>query len=226
MRENLKVNLFIICTAALLMLSIYLVFFYAPVEKVMGIVQKIFYFHLSSAFTAFMSFFAAFVYSILYLYRKEAKWDIYAASSVEIGVVFTTLSLISGSLWAKPIWNTWWTWDPRLTTALILWLIYVAYLILRISIEQESKKAAFSAVMAVIGFIDVPIVFMSARMLRTIHPVIIKSDSIGMESSMVFTLLISQLAFFSIWFLLFKFRTSMLFLDKRIKKLENQLAED
>lgn len=208
------------------MISIYIVFLYTPVEKVMGVVQKIFYFHLSSAFTSFLSFFMAFVYSILYLYKKDAKWDIYAASSVEIGVVFTTLVLVSGSLWARPIWNTWWTWDPRLTTALILWFIYVAYLILRISIEQESKKAAFSAVMAIIGFVDVPIVFMSARMLRTIHPVIIKSDSINMESSMIFALLISMLAFFFMWVLLFRLRTSALFLDKMIKRLENQLTEE
>ncbi len=226
MRENLKGNLLILWTAALLMISIYIVFFYAPVEKVMGVVQKIFYFHLPSAFTAFTSFFMAFIYSILYLYKKDTKWDIYAASSVEIGVIFTTLALISGSLWAKPIWNTYWTWDPRLTTALILWFIYVAYLLLRISIEQESKKATFSAVMAVIGFVDVPIVFMSARLLRTIHPVIIKSDSINMESSMILTLLITQLAFFSFWVLLFRLRTSMLLLDKKIEKLENQLAEE
>jgi len=225
-RENLKGNLLILWTAALLMISIYIVFFYAPVEKVMGVVQKIFYFHLPSAFTAFTSFFMAFIYSILYLYKKDTKWDIYAASSVEIGVIFTTLALISGSLWAKPIWNTYWTWDPRLTTALILWFIYVAYLLLRISIEQESKKATFSAVMAVIGFVDVPIVFMSARLLRTIHPVIIKSDSINMESSMILTLLITQLAFFSFWVLLFRLRTSMLLLDKKIEKLENQLAEE
>ncbi len=213
-------------TAMLFMAAIYTVFFYAPVERVMGVVQKIFYFHLSLAITAFFSFFIAFVSGILYLLKKRKKWDIYGASSVEIGVVFTTMVLVSGSLWARPIWNTWWTWDPRLTTALILWFIYAAYLILRTSIEQDNKKAVFCAVMAIIGFVDVPIVFMSARMWRTIHPVVIKSNSINMESSMVFTLLITMLAFFSLWFVLFRLRTSALFLGERIRSLENRLMEE
>ncbi len=213
-------------TAMLFMAAIYTVFFYAPVERVMGVVQKIFYFHLSLAITAFFSFFIAFVSGILYLLKKRKKWDIYGASSVEIGVVFTTMVLVSGSLWARPIWNTWWTWDPRLTTALILWFIYAAYLILRTSIEQDNKKAVFCAVMAIIGFVDVPIVFMSARMWRTIHPVVIKSNSINMESSMVFTLLITMLAFFSLWFVLFRLRTGALFLGERIRSLENRLMEE
>ena len=215
----------IIITAVLFLAAIYSVFFYAPLESVMGIVQKIFYFHLPLAFTAFFSFFIAFVCGLLYLMKKESKWDIYGASSVEIGVVLTTLVLISGSLWARPIWNTWWTWDPRLTTSLILWLIYASYLILRMSIEQDSKRATFCAVMAIIGFVDVPIVFMSARLWRSIHPVVVKTNSIDIELPMKITLLLSMLAFFSLWFVLFRLRTSGLFLQEKIKHLENRIME-
>ncbi len=215
----------IIISAGLFLAAIYLVFFYAPVESVMGIVQKIFYFHLPLAFTAFFSYLVAFVCGLLYLVKKESKWDIYSAGSVEIGVVLTTLVLITGSLWARPIWNTWWTWDPRLTTSLILWLIYAAYLILRMSIEQESKRATFCAVMAIIGFVDVPIVFMSARLWRSIHPVVVKSNSIAMEPSMKLALLLAMFAFFSLWFALFRIRTSGGFLLEKIKHLENRIME-
>jgi heme exporter protein C len=211
--------------AALFLVAIYMIFFYAPTEAIMGIVQKIFYFHLPLAFSAFLSFFVAFVCGILYLVKKNSKWDIYGAASVEIGVVMTTLVLISGSLWARPIWNTWWTWDPRLTTALILWLIYVAYLILRMSIEQDSKRASFCAVMAIIGFIDVPIVFFSARLWRTIHPVVIEKDRINLATPMKWTLLISMIAFFALWFVLFKLRTKTLFMGERVKVLNNKITE-
>jgi len=203
--------------------ALYAIFFYAPTERVMGIVQKVFYVHLSMAFTAFLSFFIAFVSGILYLTRKDIKWDVYGSSSVEIGVVFISLTLLSGMLWARPIWNTWWTWDPRLTTALILWFIYVSYLILRTSVEQEERRAAYCAVLAIAGFVDVPIVFMSARIWRTIHPVVIRSDSIDIEPSMILTLMITLTAFLSLWFLLFKLKTSVALTCKRIRFLENKI---
>ncbi len=212
-------------TASLFLVAIYMIFFYTPTEAVMGIVQKIFYFHLPIAFSGFFSFFVAFICAILYLIKKEKRWDIYSASSVEIGVMLTTLVLITGSLWARPIWNTWWTWDPRLTTALILWLIYAAYLILRMSIEQEGKRASFCAVMAIIGFVDVPIVFFSARLWRTIHPVVLQKDKIALASSMKLTLLVSMIAFFALWALLFKLRTKNLFLNERINKINNTMNQ-
>ncbi|HEC97282.1 MAG TPA: hypothetical protein ENI58_03900 [Nitrospirae bacterium] len=203
--------------------AIYTIFFYAPIESVMGIVQKIFYVHLSMAFTAFLSFFVAFICGILYLVKKDIKWDVYGASSVEIGVVFISLTLLSGVLWARPIWNTWWTWDPRLTTALILWFIYVSYLILRTSVDQEGKRATYCAVLAIVGFVDVPIVFMSARVWRSIHPVVIRSDSIDIAPSMLLTLVITMAAFFSLWFLLFRLKTSVALTCKRIRFLENRI---
>ena len=121
----------------------------------------------------------------------------------------TTLVLITGSLWGKPIWNTYWTWDPRLTTSLILWFIYASCLILRSAVEEEGKRATYSAVMAIVGFVDVPIVFLSARLWRSIHPTVIRSDSVGLESSMLTTLLACMVAMLTFWIGLYKFRVSL-----------------
>jgi heme exporter protein C len=209
--------------ALLFTIAISAVFVIAPIEKVMGIIQKIFYFHLSTAMVAFLSFFVAFVCGLLYLKTKELKWDSFGTAAVELGVLFTTLVLLTGMLWGRPIWNTWWTWDPRLTTSLILWFIFTAYLILRASIEQESKRAAYCAVMAILGFADVPVVFLSARLWRTIHPVVIRSDSIDMAPAMVKTLLVCMLAFAALWGLLFTGRIKTLTMERRILALERQL---
>ena len=152
--------------------SLYALFFYAPVEKTMGIVQKIFYIHVPSAFLAFFSFFITFVTSILYLWKRDRKWDVIALCSVEVGVVFCTIVLITGPIWARPIWNVWWTWDPRLTTTLILWFVYAAYLMLRRALS-ENQRGGFSAVFGIIGFVNVPITFFAVRLWRTIHPVVI-----------------------------------------------------
>lgn len=164
--------------------AIYCAFVLAPTEAVMGEVQRIFYFHIASAWLCMLAFFILFVLSIAYLATGEAAWDRWASSSAEIGVIFSTLVLITGPLWAKPVWNTWWTWDPRLTTFLILWLIYVAYLLLRANMPEGDKKRKISAVFGIVGFVDVPIVFMSIRWWRTIHPVVITSSSMNLDPDM------------------------------------------
>ncbi len=220
MKDDLTDRILVVLSSVLMLTAVYMIFFYAPTERVMGIVQKIFYFHLPLAFMAFLSYFVAFVSGVLYLVKKDIKWDIIGSASVEIGVVFTTLVLITGSLWARPIWNTWWTWDPRLTSSLILWLIYVAYIILRMSVEQAERRATFCAVMAIVGFIDVPIVFLSARLWRTIHPVVIKSKSIDMEPAMISVLAISMAAFLLFWITLIRIRSRVDFMELRIRNLE------
>ena len=206
--------------AVLMPIAIGMVFFYAPMEKTMGIVQKIFYFHLPLAFTAFLSFGVSCVAGIMYLRNRQRIWDARLAASVEIGVVLTTLVLITGSLWGKPIWNTYWTWDPRLTTSLILWFIFTSCLILRSAIDEEEKRATFSAVMAIIGFVEVPIVFFSARLFRSIHPTIIRSDSVGLESSMLVTLLVCMVAMLVFWGGLYQFRVSLFLQETKINDLQ------
>lgn len=189
-------------TFLMILLATYLVFMWVPNEKVMGPVQKIFYFHVASAWIGFFAFLVVFIAGLAYLYTRNRKWDIIGSSSAEIGVMFTTIVLITGPIWARPTWNTWWTWDPRLTTTLVLWFIYLAYLMIRSSIHEEEKKARFSAIFGIIGFIDVPIVWFSIRWWRTIHPVVVDASGFAMSSKMMTTLMVSLAAFTFLYFYL------------------------
>ncbi len=185
---------FIIITFLAMFVALGAIFLYAPLEKTMGIVQKIFYIHVPSAFLAFFAFFITLVASILYLFKKEQKWDLVAFCSVEIGVIFCTIVLITGPIWARPVWNVWWTWDPRLTTTLILWFTYLAYLMLR-GVVRESQRANFSAVFGIIGFVNVPLTFFAIRLWRTIHPVVFRAGGLNISPPMKHTLFLNFIAF-------------------------------
>jgi len=214
-------------TLIMMILSLWLVFIYAPTEKTMGIVQRIFYFHVPSAWIAFLAFGIVFIYSILFLWKQNKKFDTIASSAAEIGVVFTSIVLITGPIWAKPVWNTWWTWDPRLTTTLILWLIYVAYLMLRIYAEDEELGSKYSSVFGIVGFIDVPIVYMSIRWWRTIHPkpVIMGGEGSGLDAKMQLTLLICTVTFTLLFFWLLNERIRLQFLKDEITNLRQNLSD-
>ena len=157
-------------TATMMLADLYLIFMVAPTDSVLGHVQRVFYFHVPIAIMSFVAFLVVFIGSIGYLVRRTPKWDSVAHASAEVGVVFVTLALLTGIIWARPVWNTWWTWEPRLTTTLILWLIYVAYLMVRSYAPSRSKGAIYAAVVGIIGFIDVPIVYYSVVWWRSIHP--------------------------------------------------------
>ena len=157
-------------TGVMMLVDLYLIFMVAPTDAVLGHVQRVFYFHVPIAIMSFLAFFIVFIGSLMYLIKRTPKWDAIAHASAEVGVVFVTLALITGIIWARPIWNTWWTWEPRLTTTLILWLIYVAYLMVRSYAPTRSKGAVYAAVMGIVGFIDVPIVYYSVVWWRSIHP--------------------------------------------------------
>ena len=171
----LALTLLDVLAGVLFCAALAMVLFFAPEEKVMGNVQRVFYFHVAAGWTGMLGYLVAVVTSVMYLRTKKLSWDISSVAGVEIGLVFTALCVVSGSLWARPIWNTWWTWDPRLTTALIMELIYAAYLLLRRGLEEPEQRARFSAVYAIIGFVTVPLTFLSIRIFRTIHPVLIGS---------------------------------------------------
>ncbi len=175
-------------------IALYMALFYAPREATMGDAQRIFYFHVPSAWIGFLSFFIVFVASVLFLLKRERKWDALALAAAEIGVVFTTLVLLTGPLWAKAAWGTYWVWDARLTTTLVLWLIYVGYLMLRSSVD-DMKRARMAAVLGIIGFLDVPIIYLSVTWWRTMHPTLLVSDSGGMDSAMRLTLMVALLSF-------------------------------
>jgi len=189
-RRNLAIAAF-----GLLLVAQLAVFLYAPPETTMGDVQRIFYFHVASAWNAFLAFLVVFVAGVLYLVRRSRRLDSLAAASAEVGVVFTTIVLVTGPLWARPIWNTYWTWDVRLTTTLILWFIYVAYLAIRAAVDDAEQRARLSAIFGILGFIDVPIVFFSIRWWRSIHPALIEPGSMNMSPPMVATLVLSVAAF-------------------------------
>ncbi|MBI4317056.1 MAG: cytochrome c biogenesis protein CcsA [Chloroflexi bacterium] len=179
----------------MIVVALYAAFIMVPTDKGLGFVQRIFYFHVPSAWVAFLSFFVVFLAGIMYLRTRQRHWDTIALSSAEIGVMFTTMALISGSIFARPTWGTWWTWEPRLTTTLILWLIYVSYLMLRKLIEEESQRARIAAVFGIAGFVDVPIVFVSILWWRTMHPLVFTGEEVRMPPIMLYALIIAVVAF-------------------------------
>ena len=182
----------IVLTLAAMVLSLYLALLWAPTEQVMGLIQRIFYFHVPVAISAFVAFFVVFVASIAFLISRRRVWDLLAYSAAEVGVLFCTLTLITGSLWARPVWGAWWTWEPRLTTALVLWIMYVTYLLLRPLTEGSERGARFAAVFGLVAFLDVPIVFMSIRWWQSgVHPLLLRGvHNIGLDPRMAFTLLV------------------------------------
>ena len=200
--------------------ALYMAFLYAPTERTMGEVQRIFYFHVPSAWIAFLAFFVVCIASIAFLRSGKAHWDRLAACSAEIGVLFISLVLITGPLWAKPVWNVFWTWDARLTTSLILWLIYIAYLMVRNYTADPERGAKFAAVFGIIGFLDVPIVYMSIRWWRTLHPAPVMGGGGGLEPAMFHTLMAGLLAFTLLYItlLLFSYRISSL--EQKIQALK------
>lgn len=187
-----------IVSIVMLLVATGMVLFYAPMEKVMGWVQKVFYFHVATAWVGMVSFGLAAVVGVIYLVKKDDRWDLISLASVEIGLVFTMICLITGSIWARPIWNTWWTWDPRLTTVTIMELVYFAYLMLRNGIDEPERRARFGAVYAIIGFVSVPLTFFSIRLFRTIHPVVIGSSDPAASGSFDMTSLMLQTFFFAL----------------------------
>ncbi len=203
----------------LIMVSLFLIFIQVPTEVTMGVIQRIFYFHVPVAWVAFLAFFVVFISSIMYLWKRDRKWDIIANSSAELGIVFTTLVLITGSVWAKPIWGVWWTWDARLTTTLVLWLIYVAYLLVRSYIAEEERAARFAAVVGIVGFIDVPIVALAIVLWGTQHPSPVIFEG-GLESSMLATLLVSLSAITTVYVLLLTERIAIKKGELEIKRLK------
>jgi heme exporter protein C len=172
------------------LVGLYLAFSYAPTDTLQGDVQRIMYIHVPTAWVAFFAFFVVFVSSLVYLWKRLPEADRLACASAEIGVLFTGLTLIDGSIWGKPTWGIWWTWDARLTTTAILFVIYVGYLMLRSFVDETDRRARLAALVGIVGFIDVPIIYMSVLWFRTLHqPPSIQRGGASMPDTMLFTLL-------------------------------------
>ena len=165
-----------------MILALYMAFIGAPREKTMGDLQRIFYFHVPAGITGMTAFAINFVASLMFIIKRNRRWDHLALSAAEIGVMFLTIVLITGPIWAKPAWFVWWTWSPRLTLSLVLWLLYIAYLLIRNYIEDPGRKALVSAVFGIVAFADTPLVWFSIRWWRDIHPTML--DTRGLSPSM------------------------------------------
>jgi heme exporter protein C len=186
-----------LATVAVLTIGIFMAFVYAPTDRVQGHAQRIFYVHVPMAWLAYLAFTVVFIGSIGYLWKRSERMDRLARSSAELGFVFTTLVLITGSIWGRPIWGAWWSWDARLTTTLILWFIYLGYFMVRAYAGDRERAARYSAVLGIVGMIDIPIIHMSVRWWRTLHPepVVINTTGPNLPDSMLATLLVCFIGF-------------------------------
>ena len=189
-------------------LAIYLNYLYAPTEKIMGDVQRIFYFHMGYVLVFTLAFLMNLLYSIRFLINSDKAFSFKAYCHAEIGVLFTFLTIVSGMFWAKPVWGTWWTWDPQLTTTFILLVLYGSYLIFY-KFALRSNMPKYASIFAIISFIDLPIVYISVRVMRGISPVVFGGDGGGISDKMMDTLLITLLAFFSLYIVLADMRLKL-----------------
>jgi len=210
----------------LLGVSTYFALVKAPTELVMGNVQRLFYFHIGTAWTALIGFLFTAVLSVIYLVTKDLKWDRYQVAAIEVSLVFFLITIVLGSIWARPAWNTWWTWDPRLTTAAITELIYIAYFMLRQGIDDPDRRARFGAVYALIGGVSAPITFFAIRLFRTIHPVVIRGGNaeaqggFDMTPDMLTAMFMALIAFTVIFIDLYWNRIRLGNLEDKVEQLK------
>lgn len=221
--KPLSLKILDITSILLLGVSAYLALVFAPTEQVMGDVQRVFYFHIGTAWTALIGFIFTAVLSVIYLTTKDLKWDRLQVAAIEVSLVFFFITIVLGSIWARPAWNTWWTWDPRLTTAAVTELIYIAYFMLRQGVDEPERRARFGSVYALIGGLSAPITFMAIRLFRSIHPVVIGSANANQEKMNMTGDM--KIAFF---FALFTF--TIIFIDLywnriRLGELENKVEQ-
>jgi heme exporter protein C len=203
------------------------VFLYVPNERMQGPVQRIFYFHVNCAWSAFLGFGIAAASSALFLWRGGAAFDRVARAAVEVGMLFCTMVLVTGPIWARPIWGTWWTWDPRLTMTVILWTVYAVYLVLRAMGQDDPQIARYAAVLAIVGMLDVPLIMISVRLWRGMHPSVISAPAgTGgiQDPRMIVTLLVTLVAFVLLFLWLLWRRSEALRLEDALRALEDDVA--
>ena len=216
----------LLLTVGLLAADGYLIFMVAPTDAVLGHIQRIFYIHVPISILSFLGFFICAVAGVGYLIRRTERWDRLAHAAAEVGVVFVTLALVTGIIWARPVWGVWWTWEPRLTTTLILWLIYAAYLMIRHYAPTPQQARAWSAVVGIVGFIDVPIVYYSVQWWRSIHPVQVigpEAADDALEPIMARILIFSFIAMLALFGYLLAERMALRAAEDRIAGIRRQI---
>ena len=225
MRLPMWSRLLQITTVLGIALSLYMAFMFAPIEQKMGVIQKIFYFHVPSAIMAFLGVGLCAVMSVLYLMTRERRWDLVAHASAELGVVFCSIVLITGPIWARPVWGVWWTGEVRLTSTLILWLIYVGYLLLRQNAENREQAARWAAITGIVGALDMPIIYKSVEWWRGLHPRVFKvSGGGGLDPAMGRAFTVCLAAFTLLFICLLVERVRLGRLQDEVEWLEQQIA--
>src|SRR5579862_3783893 len=199
---------------------------WAPTENTMGLVQRIFYFHVSSAWSGFISFILVFIGSVAYLRTRALKWDWLSVASAEVGVAFFTIVLVTGPIWAKPVWGIWWTWDARLTSSFLLWVLFVSYLVLRTLVEEPERRALVSAVFGIFATLDIPLVYFSIWWFRTQHPQPVIGDGGSLDPRMAKVLLLCWAAMLGILVLLVRQRYRVEALRWDVDRLRLEAAQN
>jgi heme exporter protein C len=212
-------NLLWAVSAVTIGIALFLVFLVAPREATMGDIQRVFYFHVPAAWVGYLALFVSFVASLLYLRRRESRWDRLALSSAEIGLVFITEGIITGSFWAKATWGVWWTWEPRLTTSAVLWAIYASYLTLRRAMEEQGRRERVAAVYSVLGFVAVPINFMAIRWWRTVHPLVFEGGGSNLTPAMLRVLIFCIVAFTLFYLAVLSLRLGIAWAEEQVEQL-------
>jgi len=224
LKNNLKVIILGLAVISILV-SIYLALIYSPTHETMGDTQRIFYFHVASAWISYLAFVVTFITGVIYLKSKNLKWDTIAYSSAEIGIIFCTLAIITGSLWAKAVWGVFWRWeDIKLFITLVLWLVFIAYLALRANAKSKRKKAILSAVFGIIGFISVPLSFAANRIWQQYHPTILVSSQGSLQASMAFALVVAVFSFTFLYMYLLILKVDIGNMQEKIEEIKQQLG--
>lgn len=207
--------------------ALYMGLVWAPEERTLGVVQRIFYFHVGSAWNAYLAFFVVFVFSIAYLVRRRDAFDAMAVAAAEIGIVFTVLTLVTGTFWARAVWNVWWTWEPRLTTTVILLFMYIAYLLIRAAAEGTDRRGRLAAIFGIIAFANVPLVHFSATWWRGMHPTVIQLDgpapTMEMDPSMMVAMFVGLAALTVVSAYLFVHRLRLEHMTRNVDALKEQV---
>jgi heme exporter protein C len=205
---------------ATLLVGLYMAFIYAPTDALQGHAQRIFYIHVPMAWLAYLSFTVIFIGSVGYVWKRRPGFDRLARSSAELGFIFTTLVLVTGSLWGRPIWGAWWSWDARLTTTLILWFVYLGYFMVRAYAGDAERAARYAAVLGILGAVDLPIIHLSVTWWRTLHPapVVLKTSGPDLPNSMLATLIVCFVGFTLLY-------AYLMALKLRIETARDALAE-
>ncbi len=226
-RELPGLGLSVALTAILMAAAGYAALYIAPTERTMGQIQRIFYMHMPSGINAFIAFFVAFIANIVYLVKRSPKADWLAVSAAEVGLALISVMLITGPIWAKPVWGVWWVWDARLTSTFVLWVMYVSYLLLRGLIDDPERKAIVSAVYGIFAFLDVPLVYMSTRWFRTQHPapVVFGGPNSGLAPRMSQVLVFCMIAFAALMLIMLRLRYKLEEMRHEVMELQMEAAQ-